>query len=87
MIKNTEGLSWWPLHLSFYGMNEMSGIYVGGRYVPRSHKVTTFATEFKKYYYYLSNNREIEARTHRSEVEDMYHCAPEPLAFWSKEDD
>ncbi len=65
----------------------MSGIYVGGKYMPRSHKVTAFATEFNKSYYYLTNHNKVKVKILFNEVEGMYHCAPEPLVFWSNEDE
>lgn len=68
----------------------MSGIYAGGKYMPGCSKVALFAVVFNKKWYYAHRNFDrrihLDVNVDKITVDGMYHCAPEPLAFWSNQD-
>ncbi len=63
----------------------MTGIYVGGRYVPNCGKVTTYAW-CKTSWFYLNDMYKPVRGADIRPGGDMYRCSPEILAFWSDDE-
>ena len=66
----------------------MSGAYVGGYYTKNDGIVPTFiCSDTLMKFYYASSYFKIPLMSIRHDRNDMPLVAPEPLAFWSNEDE